>query len=164
VEVAVEGPVVRVKGPKGQLERSFKGVLVAVEGGKVTLTPTDESRDGSALWGLGRALLNNMVVGVAQGFERELEIQGVGYRAELQGTTLVLSLGFSHPINFPLPKGITAEVSKKQTEVVVRGIDKELLGQTVAKIRGFKPPEPYKGKGIRYKGERIQRKVGKKAA
>ncbi len=162
VDVKVDGNHVAVKGPLGNIERRFKGVNIALDGQQVKVTPVDESRTNRALWGLSRTLIQNMVSGVSQGFTRVLEINGVGYRAEVKGTTLVLTLGHSHPINFELPQGIKAEV-EKQTTVKLSGVDKELLGQTAAKIRSFRPPEPYKGKGVKYKEETIRRKAGKAA-
>jgi large subunit ribosomal protein L6 len=132
------------------------------DGKVVNVEPVDQSRFARALWGLSRTLLNNMVTGVSKGFERVLEINGVGYRAEVAGNELILTVGKSHPEVFQLPTGIQAEV-EKQTTLKLRGIDKELLGQTAAKIRSFRPPEPYKGKGIKYKEEVIRRKAGKAA-
>jgi len=161
VEVDVRGRTVRVKGPGGELEREFHpAVKVAVAEGRVEVSPRDESRESRALWGLSRSLVANMVEGVSQGFRKELEIVGVGYRAELQGQALKLSLGFSRPVIYQPPEGITLEVPGPQA-VVVAGIDKELVGQCAAEIRLMRPPEPYKGKGVRYKGERIRRKVRK---
>jgi len=152
---------VSVKGPKGQLERDIHPLSsVTIEDNTITVSPVDESREARALWGLSRTLINNMVVGVTEGFKKGLEIIGVGYRVEQKGETLVFNLGYSHPIEFPLPKGISATLDK-QNKVMLEGIDKELLGQTAAKVRGFRPPEPYKGKGVRYQNEYVRRKVGK---
>lgn len=162
VDVTIQGTTVKVKGPLGQLQQSFKGVEIAQNDGALQVTPVDQSRTNRAMWGLARALLQNMVTGVSKGFERKLEIIGVGYRAEAKGKTLGLSLGFSHPIDFPLPEGVTADVDKNQV-VTLKGIDKAVLGQTAATIRSFRPPEPYKGKGVRYQGEYVQRKAGKAA-
>ena len=162
VDVSINGREVTVKGPKGQLQRTFKGVTFAQADGSVTVTPDSMSRTDRSLWGLGRTLLNNMVVGVSQGFTRELEINGVGYRAAVKGKEVEFNLGYSHPINFPMPDGVTIEVDK-QTLVKVSGISKEAVGQTAAKIRSLCPPEPYKGKGVKYVGEYIRRKVGKAA-
>jgi large subunit ribosomal protein L6 len=162
VKVAISGPVVKVEGPLGKLERAFRGVKFAQEGAKVTVEPVDGSRMSRALWGLSRTLLSNMVTGVSTGFQRVLEINGVGYRAEVAGSVLTLTLGKSHPVVYELPSGIKAEV-EKQTTVKLSGIDKELLGQTAAKIRSFRPPEPYKGKGVKYQEETIRRKAGKAA-
>ena len=162
VEVNLDGADVQVKGPLGKLARSFKGVTFSREGGAIHVAPEDESRQSRALWGLGRTLLQNMVTGVSTGFGKTLLIQGVGYRAEAQGNTVVFSLGYSHPINFVMPEGIKAEV-EKQTTVKIHGVDKEMVGQTAAKIRALRPPEPYKGKGVRYADEIIRRKAGKAA-
>jgi large subunit ribosomal protein L6 len=152
---------VTIHGPKGTLERIIHPKIeISVNGNIITVTPRDLSHEARALWGLTRALLNNMVVGVNQGFRKELEIVGVGYRVEHKGNTLVLSLGYSHPVEFELPRGIEAKV-EKQTRITLQGIDKELVGQTAAKVRSFRRPEPYKGKGIRYLGEVIRHKVGK---
>jgi len=161
VEVTISGQDVKVKGPKGQLERSFHPLVeVAQDGQVLTIKPMDDSQKARGLWGLSRTLLNNMVVGVSQGFTRVLEINGVGYRAEVASDTLKLTLGFSHPVEHKLPGGISASV-EKNTIVTLSGFDKELLGQTAATIRRYRPPEPYKGKGIKYSDEVIRRKVGK---
>jgi large subunit ribosomal protein L6 len=155
---------VTVKGPKGVLSRTIHPkVIMNIEQDVIKVSPVDESRDARALWGLTRTLINNMVVGVTQGFTKGLEIVGVGYRVELKGQQLVFNLGYSHPIEFDLPKGISASVDK-QNKVTLEGIDKELLGQTAATVRSFRKPEPYKGKGIRYAGEVVRRKVGKAGA
>jgi large subunit ribosomal protein L6 len=161
VQVSLKGDQLTVKGPKGELKRPVvAGVGFSIEADQVLVASADESKGARAYQGLMRALLANMVDGVSKGFEKVLEINGVGYRADLKGSTLSLALGFSHGIEYPLPKGITAEV-EKQTKIIVRGIDKELVGATAAKIRSFRPPEPYKGKGIKYADERIIRKAGK---
>ena len=162
VDVRIQGRDVTVKGPKGQLQRSFKGVTFEQADGLVTVTPDSMSRTDRSLWGLGRTLLNNMVVGVSEGFTRELEINGVGYRAAVKGNTVEFNLGYSHPINFPMPDGVKIEVDK-QAMVKVSGVSKQAVGQTAAKIRALRPPEPYKGKGVKYVGEYIRRKVGKAA-
>jgi len=162
VKLAISGPTVKVDGPLGVLERTFRGVKFASDGKQVTVEPVDQSRFARALWGLSRTLLSNMVVGVSKGFERTLEINGVGYRAEVKGSELTLTLGKSHPEIFNLPKGIKAEVDK-QTILKLSGVDKELLGQTAAKVRSLRPPEPYKGKGVKYQEETIRRKAGKAA-
>ena len=162
VKVAVSGTTVKVEGPLGAMERTFKGVAIASEGNELRVSPLDHSRHSRALWGLSRTLINNMVTGVSKGFERVLEINGVGYRAEVAGATLTLSLGKSHPVVYPLPAGVTAEVVK-QTTITLKSVDKEALGQAAAKIRSFRPPEPYKGKGIKYQEEHIRRKAGKAA-
>ena len=160
VELTLSGTSVKVKGPLGVLERSFKGVTFAREGNTITLSPKTHSRGDRALWGLGRTLLNNMVTGVSKGFEKTLVINGVGYRAEAKGRSILFNLGYSHPIDFALPKGIDGEVTK-DGKVVVKGVDKELVGQVAANIRALRPPEPYKGKGVRYADEIIRRKAGK---
>lgn len=161
VEVTVDGAHVKVNGPRGRLERDFpEAVGVEIDGGVVTVSRQDDQRDSRALHGLSRALLANMVLGVVEGFRRELAIVGVGYRAALKGTDLELQLGFSHPVSVPPPSGITFEVPEP-TRIVVSGIDKEQVGQVAADIRKLRPPEPYKGKGIRYSNEQVHRKAGK---
>jgi large subunit ribosomal protein L6 len=161
VEVSVEGTKVTVKGTKGMLRRTFSDrVSFAVTDGVVTVARHDEERESKALHGLSRALLNNMVVGVSEGFQKELLTVGVGYRASLQGKLLELLVGFSHPVKVPAPDGIEFEVPEP-TRIIVRGIDKELVGQVAADIRSVRPPEPYKGKGIRYSDEKVRRKAGK---
>jgi large subunit ribosomal protein L6 len=163
VKINIDGRAIKVEGPKGRLERVVTDqVEVKLEAEQLLVNPLDEKK-GTALQGLTRALLANMVEGVTKGFIRVLEINGIGYRAELQGSTLNLALGYSHPIAYPLPQGIAAEI-EKQTKITLSGIDKELVGATAAKIRSFRPPEPYKGKGIKYAGERILRKAGKTGA
>jgi large subunit ribosomal protein L6 len=161
VDVVVDGTLVKVKGSKGQLERSFnERIGFDIEDGVVTVTRPDDARESRALHGLSRALLNNMVVGVSDGFRKELEIHGVGYRASLKGSNIELLVGYSHPVEVEAPEGITFEVPD-QTKIVVSGIDKEQVGQVAADIRKVRPPEPYKGKGIRYVGEYVRRKAGK---
>ncbi len=160
VKVALAGRNVKVEGPKGRLERELHDqVEVSIEADQIQVSPKNPAA-GSALQGLTRTLVANMVEGVTKGFSKSLEINGVGYRAELKGPVLNLALGYSHPVEYPLPAGVTAEVDK-QTKITVTGIDKELVGATAAKIRSFRPPEPYKGKGIKYADERILRKAGK---
>lgn len=161
VKIALDGTAMMVQGPKGTLKQNLhERMTIAVEAEQVVVTrPTDEKQD-TALHGLTRALINNMVVGVTTGFEKVLEINGVGYRAELKGKILVLSLGFSHPVEYELPEGISVDV-EKQTKLTVKGIDKQLVGSAAAKIRSFREPEPYKGKGIKYADEHIVRKAGK---
>ncbi|MFO7292697.1 MAG: 50S ribosomal protein L6 [Actinomycetes bacterium] len=161
VEITIDGPEVTVKGPKGELSRRFpERVTVSVEDGVAKVTRIDDSRESKALHGLSRALLANMVTGVSEGYRKDLEIQGVGYRAQLKGRDLELQVGFSHPVTVPAPEGITFEVPEP-TKISVVGIDKELVGQTAAVVRKVRPPEPYKGKGIRYVGEYVRRKAGK---
>jgi large subunit ribosomal protein L6 len=161
VKVVLSDERLTVKGPKGELNRSMPPQLsVQVEADQITIQPQGDGQKINALFGLFRTLVANMVKGVSEGFERVLEIQGVGYRAEIQGNQLVMNLGYSHPVPFTLPEGISAQV-ERQTRVVLSGIDRDLLGLTAARIRRFRPPEPYKGKGIKYQEEKIRRKVGK---
>ena len=163
VEVSVDGTTVKVKGPKGELTRTFVPQMkIRVEDGSVVIErPSDEKAD-RALHGLTRALIANMVLGVTEGFRRTLEIVGVGYRAEKKGKNLVVSVGYSHPVNYPEPQGITLS-TPAPTTIVIEGIDKQKVGQVAAELREFRPPEPYKGKGIRYQGEQVRRKAGKTA-
>jgi large subunit ribosomal protein L6 len=157
---------VEIKGPKGTLTRELPpNVNLKVDAGSLLVTPTIEGRDGARFQGLARALLAGMVVGVAEGYTKTLQLVGTGYRAELKGTSVNLSLGFSHPILFPLPKGVKCEIpgDSKGTLLILTGSDKEVMGQTAAKIRGFRPPEPYGGKGVRYQGEKVREKAGKAA-
>lgn len=163
VEVEIENQKVSIKGKLGKMERAFHpAVKIDREGGGLTVSLRGSNRQGAgALWGLSRSLLSNMVVGVSRGFVKKLEIHGVGYRAAANGRTLQLNLGFSHPIDYALPEGVEAQV-EKNTFVTISGMDPELIGQACAEIRAFRPPEPYKGKGIRYSGEAILRKEGKK--
>ncbi|AJD47005.1 50S ribosomal protein L6 [Alcanivorax sp. S71-1-4] len=162
VEVKIDDQRVAIKGGKGALEHVVHElVAVAVDDGVLSVRPQKESQQAWALAGTTRALLSNMVTGVSAGFERKLELIGVGYRAQAQGKVLNLSLGFSHPVAYELPEGITAE-TPTQTEIVLKGIDKQLIGQVAANVRGFRPPEPYKGKGVRYAGEKVRRKEAKK--
>ncbi|MDP3984017.1 MAG: 50S ribosomal protein L6 [Acidimicrobiia bacterium] len=161
VEVSISGQTVAVKGPQGRLERTFTDrVDLAMEDGTITVARKDDARQSRALHGLSRALLANMVTGVTEGFRRELAIAGVGYRAVLKGSDLEMQLGFSHPVIVPVPPGITFEVPEP-TKVIVSGIDKEQVGQVAADIRKLRPPEPYKGKGVRYVNEHVRRKAGK---
>ena len=162
VDVKVSGRTVAVKGPKGELSREIReGLVVKLEDGHALIEQTDSGKMAGALHGLTRALIQNMVEGVSQGFTKSLEIHGTGYRAAVQGQKLTLNLGHSHPIEYPLPKGIQATVN--QNVIVLTGADKELLGQVSAEIRRFRPPEPYKGKGVRYMNEHVRRKAGKSA-
>ena len=163
VKVQVDNGTVRAEGPKGKLTQPIPPPLSAkVEGAVVVIGRPGDDRNVRALHGLTRALVANMVSGVKDGFERKLEIVGIGYRAQMQGKAIQLALGYSHPVIFPLPDGITAEIDK-QVAITLRGADKALLGQTAAKLRDLRKPDPYKGKGIKYAGEHIRRKVGKKA-
>ena len=163
VKVAVDGNTVRAEGPKGKLSQAVPaGLTPKMQDGTLVIERGSEERQVRALHGLARALVANMVTGVKDGFERKLDIIGIGYRAQMQGKTIQLALGYSHPILFPLPEGITAEIDK-QTAITLRGADKALLGQTAAKLRALRKPDPYKGKGIRYTGEFVRKKVGKKA-
>jgi large subunit ribosomal protein L6 len=163
VEVDVKPGVVKVKGPKGELTQIVsREMKVAIDDGALTVERPTDRGEHRALHGLTRSLIANMVQGVTEGYERRLEIQGVGYRAQLKGKALEMSLGFSHPVTVPAPDGIEFEVPQP-TEVVVRGIDKQLVGEIAARVRKNRPPEPYKGKGVRYAGEHVPRKVGKRA-
>jgi large subunit ribosomal protein L6 len=163
VEVTIEPELVRVKGPKGELtERVNRDIDVKQENGEILVARPTDRGEHRALHGLTRSLIANMVEGVTNGFEKRLEIQGVGYRAQLQGSKLVLALGYSHPVELDAPEGIDFEVPQP-TRVVVRGISKQAVGEVAANIRKARPPEPYKGKGIRYEGEHVMRKVGKRA-
>ncbi|MEM1252011.1 MAG: 50S ribosomal protein L6 [Cyanobacteria bacterium P01_H01_bin.21] len=161
VTVSIDAQSVVVKGPKGELSRVLPGeVNIAQEGEEVVVTRQDDSRTARARHGLSRTLIANMVEGVSKGFEKRLEIKGVGYRASIKGKTLTMNLGYSHPVEFEPPAGIEFKV-ESNTNVIVSGIDKELVGTIAAKIRDARPPEPYKGKGVRYLGEMVRRKAGK---
>jgi large subunit ribosomal protein L6 len=161
VDVAVDDDVVSVKGPKGDLSETLDPrISTSVDDGVVTLTRVDDERETRALHGLSRALVNNMVIGVSEGYQKELTAVGVGYRAALKGQTLELQVGFSHPVLVEAPDGIEFEVPEP-TKIFVRGIDKQLVGQVAANVRAARPPEPYKGKGIRYVDEHVRRKAGK---
>ncbi|MBI2042278.1 MAG: 50S ribosomal protein L6 [Candidatus Nealsonbacteria bacterium] len=162
VEVKIQDRLIVVKGPKGELKREVRSeIKVVQENDRLLVAPQKETKETAALWGLTRALLANDIKGVTDGFEKKLELEGVGYRANLEGQDLNLQLGFSHPVKVKAPEGIKFTVEKNV--ITISGIDKGLVGQTAAKIRDEKPPEPYKGKGIRYAGEHIRRKLGKKA-
>jgi large subunit ribosomal protein L6 len=164
VKLAVAGQKVTVEGPKGKLERVLPdAVRISVAEGKAQVTRPDDSRRSKAMHGLCRSLVNNMVLGVTKGYEKELHIEGVGYRAAVAGKKLNLSLGYSHPVEFDIPSGITITVDQ-QTEVKITGVDKELVGQVAANIRFLREPEVYRGKGVRYKDEVIRRKAGKTAS
>jgi large subunit ribosomal protein L6 len=163
VEIAIEPELVKVKGPKGELrERVSRDMAVKQEDAQILVTRPTDRGEHRALHGLTRSLIANMVEGVTNGYEKRLEIQGVGYRAQLQGSKLVLALGYSHPVEMEAPAGIEFEVPQP-TRIVVRGISKQAVGEVAANIRKKRPPEPYKGKGIRYEGEYVARKVGKRA-
>ena len=162
VTVKVEGQSVAVKGPKGELSWTVsEEVAVKLEDGAITFAPVADTQRARAMWGLSRTLVDNMVTGVTQGYTQNLELVGVGYRAAMKGSSLALQLGFSHDVDFPPPPGITFSVGKP-TEVSIAGIDKQLVGEIAARIRKIRPPEPYKGKGVRYAGEAVRRKEGKK--
>ena len=164
VTVTIEGTTVKVKGPKGELTRVFRSEMKIEETeGRLVIGRASDSKQDRALHGLTRALLANMVQGVTEGYRRGLEIVGVGYRAEKKGEKLVLNVGYSHPVEYPQPKGIAISTTSP-TVVVIEGIDQEKVGQVAAEIRSVRPPEPYKGKGIRYQGEQVRRKAGKTGA
>ena len=162
VTLVMSGNTVSLKGPKGELSREVpRGFGVRIEGAEAFVEPTTHTKKTPALWGLTRSLIANMVTGVSLGFAKKLEFEGIGYRISVDGANLVMLVGFSHPVKIPAPKGITLLVEKNV--ITISGIDKELVGQTAAHIRSIRPTEPYKGKGIRYQGEIIRRKAGKKA-
>jgi large subunit ribosomal protein L6 len=162
VTASVKGQTVSVKGPKGELSFSAADYIsVSAEEGGIAVAPRDESKLARAAWGMSRTMVANLMEGVTKGFERKLDINGVGYRAAVQGKSLQLSLGYSHEINYPIPAGITI-VTPKPTEILISGIDKQKVGQVAAEIREFRGPEPYKGKGVKYAEETIFRKEGKK--
>ena len=161
VKIAFDGTMLSVKGPQGELQRLIHPkVHLSIEASQIQVSIADYSKESQSLYGLFRSLVANMVAGVTEGFRRTLEIVGVGYRVELSGNQLVFHLGYSHPISYDLPSGIQAQIEQRN-RVVLSGIDKELLGDTAAKIRGFRAPEPYKGKGVKYLEEKIRRKAGK---
>jgi large subunit ribosomal protein L6 len=162
VTANIEGQTVKLKGPKGAMQIVLpEDVGAKMEGGGVKVDPRNESKRARAMWGTYRALINNLVTGVTKGFERKLEITGVGYRAAVQGKSLNLTLGYSHDVAYAIPEGITI-ATPKPTEIVISGIDQQKVGQVAAEIRSYRPPEPYKGKGVKYAGEFIFRKEGKK--
>ncbi len=162
VTAGVEGQTVKVKGPKGALQVILHDDVTArVEDGAIRIDPRADTKRARAMWGLSRSLVSNLMAGVTKGFEQRLEISGVGYRAAVQGKNLLLLLGYSHEIHYPIPEGITI-ATPRPTEIVVTGTDKHKVGQVTAEIRGYRPPEPYKGKGVKYAGEYIFRKEGKK--
>ena len=161
VEIKQDGNDITVKGPKGELKRTFSSdIKMIIEGNEVTFTRPNDSKEMKTIHGTTRANFNNMVVGVSEGFQKALELIGVGYRAQLQGKKLVLNVGYSHPVEIEAPAGIEIEVPSN-TSVIIKGSDKEVVGELAANIRGVRPPEPYKGKGIRYVGEFVRRKEGK---
>lgn len=162
VDIAINGQIVTVKGGKGSLEHTVHDTVeIHNEDKQIRFSPRDEAKKTIAMVGTTRALVNNMMTGVSAGFEKKLELVGVGYRAQAQGKVLNLTLGFSHPVNHEMPEGITVE-TPSQTEVVIKGIDKHMVGQVAADVRAYRPPEPYKGKGVRYADERVVRKEAKK--
>ncbi len=164
VKAEIAGQLLKVQGPKGKLERTLRPeISVKVDGGVLVVERDNDSKPSRAFHGLERSLINNMVLGVSEGFWKELALVGVGYRAEQKGNNLTLHLGYSHSIQFPLPDGIKGSLIKEGREVFVRleGMDKQLVGQVAAQIRSLRPPEPYKGKGVRYRGEEVRRKAGK---
>ncbi|MEN3794818.1 50S ribosomal protein L6 [Fulvimarina sp. MAC3] len=162
VTASVEGQTVKAKGPKGELQFVVNDeVLVKMEDGAIQVDPKDQSKEARSKWGMSRTMIQNIMTGVVSGFEKKLEISGVGYRAAKQGNNLQLSLGFSHEVIYKAPEGIEITVPKP-TEITVNGIDKQRVGQVAAEIREYRPPEPYKGKGVKYAGEKIVRKEGKK--
>jgi large subunit ribosomal protein L6 len=162
VTVTIDGQTATVKGGKGQLSWTVpEDIEIRQEGAELTLAKRQDTARAQAMWGLSRTLLNNMVVGVSAGYERTLELVGVGYRAAMKGQALSLQLGFSHDVDLPAPAGVTFAVPK-QTEIKISGIDKQVVGEIAAQIRRLRPPEPYKGKGVRYAGEKVRRKEGKK--
>ena len=163
VTVTLDGLSITVKGPKGSLERTLpEKVTVAQENNTIVVTPVDSSRTARERHGLCRTLVANMIEGVSKGYSKQLEIIGVGYRAQVKGSTLILNVGYSKPVEMVMPEGITAAmVEKSNTQVIISGINKEVVGNTAARVRAVRPPEPYKGKGIRYQGEYVRRKAGK---
>lgn len=162
VKVNVKGDTVQIEGPKGKLSQTFHPEMaIELEDGVLTVKRPSDSRDHRSLHGLTRALLNNMVVGVSDGFSRILIIEGVGYRAEMKGSTLVLNVGYSHPVEFAPPKDVKYDVEDRGKKIIISGIDKQVVGELAAQIRKQRPPEPYKGKGVRYQGEYVRRKAGK---
>ena len=162
VDVKIKGTHVRVKGPKGELQHTFPADMdISLEDGEISVKRPSDERTHRALHGMTRSLINNMVVGVSEGFSKVLEVNGVGYRAELDGKDLVLNVGFSHPVKITPPEGIEFEVDERTRQIIVKGYDKQEVGHVAANIRKVRPPEPYKGKGIKYLDERIRRKAGK---
>jgi len=165
VDVSIANDLVTVKGPKGQLQVNLlPGISASVEDGSINVTRASDERETRSFHGLVRALLANATTGVSEGWSKELEIVGIGYRAESKGTSVVFNLGYSHPIDFAVPRGIEIEVDAKANKVKVNGIDRQQVGQIAAEIRALRPPEPYKGKGVRYSDERVRTKAGKQGA
>lgn len=161
ITVAIDGNTITVKGPKGQLSKVVPDtVVITQEENSVRVSPKNKSMKSQQIYGLYRRLVANMIQGVKEGFQKKLNLQGVGYRSQVQGKTLILSVGYSHPVEVPAPDGVTISV-EANTNILISGIDKELVGQVAANIRSVRPPEPYKGKGIRYEGEYVRQKVGK---
>jgi large subunit ribosomal protein L6 len=162
VQTTVDGQTIRVKGPKGELAWTVTDeVVITFENGELSFAPRDESSRARAMWGLSRTLVANMVTGVTVGYEKTLELVGVGYRAQMKGQALSMQLGFSHEVDVPAPPGVTFQVPRP-VEIKISGIDKQVVGETAARIRKIRPPEPYKGKGVRFAGEAVRRKEGKK--
>ncbi len=162
VQVMIDGQTIAVKGPKGELSWSVSDeIVITHENGELAFAPRDDSTRARAMWGLSRTLVNNMVVGVTTGYEKTLELVGVGYRAAMKGQSLSMQLGFSHDVDIPAPPGVAFQVPRP-VEIRISGIDKQLVGETAARIRKIRPPEPYKGKGVRFAGEKVRRKEGKK--
>jgi len=165
VDVSIANDLVTVKGPKGQLQvKLLPGVSAAVENGSINITRANDERETRSFHGLVRALLANATTGVSEGWSKQLEIVGIGYRAENQGKSVIFNLGYSHPIDFAVPDGIEIDVEAKANKITVKGIDRQQVGQIAAEIRGLRPPEPYKGKGVRYSDERVRTKAGKQGA
>ena len=164
VDIEIKGSHIRVKGPKGELAHTFPAVVdIALEDGQVKVTRHSEEKFHRSMHGTARAVIQNMITGVSEGFEKFLEIHGVGYRAEMSGKNMIINVGYSHPVEVVPPEGITFEVLERNNLIKVSGYDKQVVGQISAEIRKIRPPEPYKGKGIRYRGEYVRRKAGKKA-
>lgn len=166
VEVTFSNGTVTVKGPKGELKQDVNPLIkIDIADNQTTVVPLDETKEARSYHGLYRSLIANMIEGVTNGYQKRLEIQGVGYRAQVQGSKITLNLGFSHPIEYQVPQGITAEIDKdKNNIIIISGIDKQQVGQVSAEIREYRKPEPYKGKGVRYEGEHVRRKAGKTAS
>lgn len=165
VTATIKGQTVSVEGPKGKLSKEFdRAVNLKIEDGQIVVTPLDGSRHAKSMWGTARSIIEGMIEGVVNNFKKELEIEGVGFKATLQGNILDLALGFSHDIKYPIPAGVTVTLDKGGTKIAVEGADKHMVGQVAADIRGYNPAEPYKGKGVRIVGQYVRRKEGKKTA